>query len=166
MLLESAVHTYPGHALAPLAEMLIAGEGGPKDERRALALLQRSPADAQHPRALLGRLILEGRLVPRDVAQAVQLLLPWSQWDYDSRLLILQVLAENPDVQLARPDTVLYDAVEAAELGEPGAMDALIGLKLSRHAQFADTIGACALAERVAKLRYDVTRRLEQCRSR
>jgi TPR repeat protein len=115
-LLESAARTYPGHALAPLAEMLIAGEGGPKDERRALSLLQRAPTDAQHPRALLGRLMLEGRLVPRDVAKAVQLLLPWSQWDYNTRLLILQVLAENPEVQLARPGTVLYDATEAAEL--------------------------------------------------
>jgi TPR repeat protein len=162
-LLESAARTYPGHALAPLAEMLIAGEGGPKDERRALALLRRSPADAQHPRALLGRFMLEGRLVPRDVAKAVQLLLSWSQWDYDTRLLILQVLAENPDVQLARPGTVLYDATEAAELGEPGAMDALIALKLSHHAQFADTAGACALA---AKLGDDVARRLEQCRNR
>jgi TPR repeat protein len=166
MLLESAARTYPGHALAPLAEMLVAGEGGPKDERRALALLQRSPADAQHPRALLGRLMLEGRLVPRDVAKAVQLLLPWSQWDYDTRLLILRVLAENPDVQLARPDTVLYDAIEFAELGEPGATDALITLKLSRHAQFADTAGACALAERAAKLGNDTAPRSEQCRSR
>ena len=165
-LLESAVRTYPGDALAPLAEMLIAGEGGTKDERRALALLQRAPADAQHPRALLGRLMLEGRLVPRDVAKAVQLLLPWSQWDYDTRLLILQVLAENPDVQLDRPDVVLYDATEAVELGEPGAMDALIALKLSRHAQFADTAGGCALAERAAKLGNDVVRRLEQCRSK
>jgi TPR repeat protein len=165
-LLESAALTYPGHALATLAEMLIAGEGGPKDERRALALLQRSPADAQHPRALLGRLMLDGRLVPRDVAKAVQLLLPWSQWDYDTRLLILQVLAENPDVPLARPDNVLYDATEAAELGEPGAMDALIALKLSRNTQFADAAGGCALAERAAKLGYDVTRLLEQCRSR
>ena len=54
----------------------VVGEGGLKDERSALALLQRSPADAQHPRALLGRLMLEGRVVPRDVAKAVQLLLP------------------------------------------------------------------------------------------
>jgi hypothetical protein len=37
-------------------------------------------------------------------------------------------------------------------------MDALIALKLSRHVQF--------LAERAAKLGYDVARRLEQCRSR
>jgi TPR repeat protein len=43
-LLETAVRTDPGHALA---EMLIAGEGGPKDERRALLRLQRAPADAQ-----------------------------------------------------------------------------------------------------------------------
>jgi TPR repeat protein len=165
-LLESAVRTYPGHALGPLAEMLIAGEGGSKDERRALALLRHAPVDAQHPRALLGRLMLEGRLVPRDVDKAVQLLLPWSQWDYDTRLLILQVLAANPDIQLGRPDVVLYDATEAVELGEPGAMDALIALKLSRHAQFADTVGACALAERAAKLGNDAARRLETCRNK
>jgi len=50
-LLETAVRTDPGHALAPLAEMLIAGEGGPKDERRALLRLQRAPADSQQAKA-------------------------------------------------------------------------------------------------------------------
>src|SRR5262249_9072821 len=33
-LLESARGTYPGAALAPLSDMLIKGEGGPKNERR------------------------------------------------------------------------------------------------------------------------------------
>lgn len=56
-LLETALRTYPGHALAPLADMLIKGEGGPKDERRALSLLQgRQAIDAQLPRpAYAGR---------------------------------------------------------------------------------------------------------------
>jgi TPR repeat protein len=74
-LLETALRTYPGHALAPLADMLIKGEGGPKNERRALSLLQgRMAVDAQEAKAYLGQLMLEGRLVRRDVAQAVKLL--------------------------------------------------------------------------------------------
>ncbi|HET6926828.1 MAG TPA: hypothetical protein VFI48_08250 [Hyphomicrobiaceae bacterium] len=164
-LLETAVRTYPGHALAPLAEMLIAGEGGPKDERRALSLLQRAPADAQQAKALLGCLTLEGRRVRRDVTQAVGLLLPWSQWDYDTWLLIATVLAENPDVSLPRPDGFLYDAIEFAELGEPGAMGALIALKQSRHPQFVDPSGARALAEPAARQGNDAAAsRLQRCR--
>ena len=166
-LLETALRTFPGHALAPLAEMLIAGEGGPKDEGRALSLLQRAPRDAQQAKALLGRLMLEGRLVRRDIVQAVGHLLPWSQWDYDTWLLIANVLAENPDVPLSRPDGFLYDAIEFAELGEPGAMNALIALKLSRNPQFSDLAGGCALAERAAKRGDDAAARsFDQCRAR
>ena len=39
-LLESAARTYAGAALAPLSDMLIKGEGGPKEERRALKLFE------------------------------------------------------------------------------------------------------------------------------
>lgn len=159
-LLEKAVRTYPGHALAPLSDMLIKGDGGPKDEKRALALLQgRSAADAQHAKWALGQIILEGRLLRRDVAQAVKLLGSWSQWDYDTRLQIVRLLAENPEVQMGYADRFLYRTTEDAELGEPGAMDALIALKLSRHAQFADKAGGSALAERVAK-------KLDECRAK
>jgi hypothetical protein len=163
-----------GTATFPVSVQLVARYGDEATLFRLAGQLEKArswfdrkpPADAQHPRALLGRIMLEGRLVPRDVAKAVELLLPWSQWDYDTRLLILRVLAENPDVQLARPETVLYDATEFAELGEPGAMDALIALKLSRHAQFADATDGCALVERAAKLGRDMARHMEQCRSR
>ena len=158
-LLESAVRSYPGSALAELSDMLIKGEGGPKDEKRALSLLQRSAYDAQHAKWALGQLTLEGRLVRRDVAQAVKLLGPWSQWDYDTRLQIVRLLAENPSVQMEYADHYLYRTIEDAELGEPGAMDALIALKLSRHGQFADKAGGCALAERAGK-------RLDECRAK
>ena len=57
----------------------------------------------------------------------------------------------NPDVPLSYPDGFLYDATVAAELGEPGAMAALIDLKLSRHVQFADKAGGCALLEQATK---------------
>jgi TPR repeat protein len=166
-LLESARGTYPGAALAPLSDMLIKGEGGPKNERRAVSLLKGSAYDAQHAKWALGQLTLEGRLVPRDVAAAVKLLGPWSQWDYDTRLQIVRLLAENPDVQMAYPDHFIYRAIEDAELGEPGAMDALIALRLSRHVQFADKANGCVLAERAAKAGNDAAaRRLDECRAR
>src|SRR5262249_24530790 len=116
------------------------------NERRALSLLKGSAYDAQHAKWALGQLTLEGRLVPRDVAAAVKLLGPWSQWDYDTRLQIVRLLAENPDVQMAYPDHFIYRAIEDAELGEPGAMDALIALKLSRHVKFANKANGCVLA--------------------
>ena len=167
-LLESAVRTYPGHALAPLSDMLVKGEGGAKDEKRALSLLQgRSASDAQHAKWALGQLFLEGRLVPRDVAQALKLLGPWSQWDYDTLLQIVRLLADNPDVPVSDQDRNLHRAVEDAELGEPGAMDALIALKLSANKQFADKAGGCALAERAVKRGETVDAgRLTECRTK
>jgi TPR repeat protein len=166
-LLESAARTYAGAALAPLSDLLIKGEGGPKEERRAIKLLQGSAYDAQYAKWALGQLVLEGRLVRRDVAQAVKLLGPWSQWDYDTRLQIVRLLAENPDVQMDYADHYLYRTIEDAELGEPGAMDALIALKLSRHVQFADRAGGCALVERAAKAGDTATaRHLEECRGK
>src|SRR5262245_29943086 len=140
-----------GPTLAPLSDMLIKGEGGPKNERRALALLKGAAYDSQYSKWALGQLTLEGRLVHRDVAAAIKLIGPWSQWDYDARLQIVRLLAENPGVQMAYPDRFIYTAIEDAELGEPGAMDALIALKLSSHVQFADKANGCVLAERAAK---------------
>ena len=104
-LLEAALRTYPGSALAPVSDMLIKGEGGSKDEKRALSLLRgRSASDAQQAKWALGQIILEGRLVKRDVGAAVKLLGPWSKWDYDTRLQIVRLLAENPEVKIDYAD--------------------------------------------------------------
>ena len=154
-LLEKAVRSYPGHAEAPLADMLIKGEGGPKDEKRAVTMLQRSAYDAQHSKWMLGQLTLEGRLLRRDVAAAVKLLRPWGQWDFDTRLQLVRLVADNPDVQVDYPERFLQWATEDAELDEPGAMDALIALKLSRHVQFADKAGGCAIAARAGVKREE-----------
>jgi hypothetical protein len=54
----------------------------------------------------------------------------------DARMQVLRLLAEFPEVRVNGAKGVLYDAVEAAELDEPGAMAALIELKLSANAQF------------------------------
>jgi TPR repeat protein len=63
-LLEEARSPDPGGAKPLLAEMLIAGEGGPADPKRALSLLR--SAHTAGAEGVLGRLYLEGKLVPRD----------------------------------------------------------------------------------------------------
>ncbi len=147
--------------------MLLKGEGGPKDEKRALALLQgRRASDVGAVKAALGQLHLEGRLVPRDVDQAVQLIRLLSIWDIEALVQVAQLLAANPQVRLVRPGNFLYDLIEAAELGEPGALPALIDLKLSQSAQFADKAGGCKLAEQAAASgSAAAAQRMARCRS-
>ena len=62
-----------------------------------------------------------------------------------------QFLADNPTVQVYDAKARALRSDQAAELGEPGAMSALIALKLSSNAQFADKAGGCRLAERAVK---------------
>ena len=150
-LLEDGERSFPGHAIPALADMLIKGEGGPKDEKRALALLQgRRASDVAAVKAALGELMVEGRLVPRDVQEAANLIRREAQWTHEARLRVMQILSANPGVRIANPGGFLYEVVEAADLGEPGAMAALIDLKLSGHSQFGDKAGGCKLATRAA----------------
>ena len=164
-LLEEARRPDPGGAIVPLAEMLIAGEGGPADPRRAVSLLK-GASDSWMAKGMLGRLALEGKLVPRDIQEAVRLIDISSGYDLDARLQVLRLLAEHPEVRVSYPKRVLYDAAEAAELDEPGAMTALIELKLSANSQFQDRPGACKLIE-TAVSRGDQTmaQRLADCRA-
>jgi TPR repeat protein len=164
-LLEESLRGDPGGATPRLAEMLIAGEGGPADPKRALSLL-RAPSDTVGAKAVLGRLYVEGRLVPRNAQEGVRLIDIASQWDLDLRLLVLRLLAAHPDVRVSDPKRVLYDAAMAAELDEPGALALLVDLKLSGNAQFQDRPGACKLIETAAS-RGDqsMTPRLAECRA-
>ena len=145
-LLEEALRSDPGGATPPLAEMLIAGEGAPADPNRALSLLH-SNRDVPAVKGMLGRLRLEGKLLPRDVQEAVRLIGIASVWDFDARQQVMQLLAAYPEVRVQDPKHLLYEALEAAELDEPGAIQALIRLKLSQNAQFQDRPGACKLIE-------------------
>ena len=163
-LLEEARRPDPGGAIAPLAEMLIAGEGGPADPKRAVSLL-RGASDNWSAKGMLGRLTLEGKLVPRDVQEAVTLINRASTWDFDARTQVVRLLAEYPQAQVSDPKRTLYFAVEAAELDEPGAMAALIDLKLSANAQFQDRPGACKLIETaVSRGDQGMAERLAECR--
>ncbi len=165
-LLEEARRPDPGGAIVPLAEMLISGEGGPADPKRAVSLLK-GASDSWMAKGMLGRLALEGKWVPRDVQEAVRLIDISSAYDFDARLQVLRLLAENPEARVSYPKRVLYDAVQAAELDEPGAMKALVELKLSANAQFQDRPGACKLIETaVSRGDQTMTQRLADCRAK
>ena len=164
-LLEEARSPDPGGATPLLAEMLIAGEGGPADPQRALKLLK-APRDTVGVKGVLGQVYLEGKLVPRDVQEAVRLIDMAGQWSLDARQQVLQLLAANPEVRVTHPKSTLYYAAEAAELDEPGAMTALIELKLSDNAQFQDRPGACKLIETaVGRGDQSMAPRLSECRA-
>jgi TPR repeat protein len=156
-----------GDAAPALADMLAKGEGGPADPKRAFALLSsRFWSDVPGVKGALGQAYLEGKLAPRDVVKGVGLLSMWARWDYDARLQLMALLAARPEQTITYPEDILYDATEAIELGEPGAVDALINLKLSRSAQFSDKPGGCALAQVAAKNGDETAgHRLSECAS-
>jgi len=164
-LLEESGRSDSGGAIVPLAQMLIAGEGGPADPKRALSLLK-GASDSWMAKGMLGQLTLEGKWVPRNVPEAVRLIDLSSGYDYDARIHVLQLLAANPAVRVEYPEHLLFDAAEAAELDEPGAMQALIALKLSANTQFHDRPGACKLIETaVSRGDQAMAQRLADCRA-
>ena len=133
--------------------MLISGEGGPADPRRALALLK-AHSDTAGAKAVLGRLYVEGRLVPRNAQEGVRLIDIASGWDLDLRLLVLRLLAAHPDVRVNDPKGTCSTTPQwRRNVDEPGALPALIDLKLSQNAQFQDRPGACKLVETAAEPR-------------
>ena len=164
-LLEEALRPDPGGAPPLLAEMLIAGEGGPADPKRALSLLKAS-TDTVGVKGVLGQVYLEGKLVPRDVQEAVNLIDMAGAWDLDARQQVVRLLAAHPETRVTHPKHVLYYALEAAELDEPGALTALIDLKLSPNPQFQDRPGACKLIETaVSRGDPSMAPRLSECRA-
>lgn len=164
-LLEEARSPDPGGATPLLAEMLIAGEGGPADPQRALKLL-RAPRDSVGVKGVLGQVYLEGKLVPRDIQEAVNLIDMAGTWDLYARQQVVRLLAAHPETRVTHPKHVLYYALEAAELDEPGAMTALIELKLSANPQFQDRPGACKLIETaVSRGHASMAPRLSECRA-
>lgn len=148
-LLEEAMRGATGAALPPLADMLIKGEGGAADPARALKLLRanQSLGVAAIP-AMLGQIYLDGKLVPRDPQEAAKLIRAEVQWSIEATIQLARIATENPAVTIDHAKGFLYTLTDAAELGEPGAMAALIALKLSSNPQFADKGGGCKLVQR------------------
>ncbi|MBV8792386.1 MAG: sel1 repeat family protein [Pseudolabrys sp.] len=151
-LLESAMWGEAGAALPTLADMLIKGEGGDADSKRALRLLQSNASVGGGAASgfKLGELYRDGQLVQRDPQKAADLMRNDVQWSIDATLELARLVIDNPSVTIGDDKDFLYTLNDHAELGEPNAMAALIALKLSASRQFADRAGGCTLAQRAS----------------
>ena len=52
---------------------------------------------------MLGQLTLEGKLVPRDIQEAVNLIDRASSYDFDARMQVVRLLAEYPETRVNIP---------------------------------------------------------------
>jgi TPR repeat protein len=146
---EDVLRTQEGHAAPKLADMLLRGEGGPADPKRAVDLLDGGSwfGDSPFIRAHYGRLLVEGKYVKPEPQKGVEYMSYMTQWSIEWRHEVMGILARNPSLRLSYPDGMFYDAVEAVELGEPGAAMALVDLQISENKQFRDLEAACHLAQ-------------------
>jgi TPR repeat protein len=143
-----------GAVPAYLAEMLIAGEGGPREPKRALALLT-APSGAvrasSESMALLARLHLEGGIVGRDPAKAVRILAPLSSRRESTIYRLAEILARY-DFKLEPMwiESLRFALQEQADAGSAQAMVAFAKLKLASSRDFSDEAGAYKLLEAAA----------------
>jgi hypothetical protein len=128
--------------------MLIKGEGGDADPKRAVKLVNTwTASDVPAVRAARGRMMMEGKYMEHDPQKGIELIAAAATWSNEARNHVLNLLAEHPSLRLTYADNMLFDAYEAAQFGEPGALAALVGLTLSTNEQFRDIPYGCALVE-------------------
>ena len=95
-LFEQSLKGDPGGAIPPLADMLIRGEGGPADPKRAVSLLSNvRGSDVPGVKGAAGMLYIDGKLVPRDMKKGIDLFRTWAAWDYDARLQLMKLLIDE-----------------------------------------------------------------------
>lgn len=128
------------NAKMALADMLLAGEGGPRDVKRALAMLDEKNLQYFSERArLLADTYLKGELIGRDPRRAMAALQN-GFGDLDNAITLAGLLR---DYQMKVDKERLLKLLSlAAVVGEPGAGLALAKLKLSQNPDFRDEAGA------------------------
>ncbi|MBN9084708.1 MAG: hypothetical protein BGP04_25840 [Rhizobiales bacterium 62-17] len=128
------------NAKMALADMLLAGEGGPRDVKRALAMLDEKSLQYYSERArLLADTYLKGELIGRDPRRAMAALQN-GFGDLDNAITLAGLLR---DYQMKVDKERLLKLLSlAAVVGEPGAGMALAKLKLSQNPDFRDEAGA------------------------
>lgn len=145
-LLEAAVAGNP-HAALPLARMLLRGEGGARDVKRAEALL--AGDDSHEARAERGRQHLWGGAFARLPQRALTLMSDIATYDIDTRQeLARQLLTYR--VTFPRPEPIFHALQEDADIGRLGAPLALVRLLRANREGFRDE-----------KLWFDAVRRFQ-----
>src|SRR5262245_58491819 len=151
-LFEQGLKSDPGGAIPPLADMLIQGEGGPADPKRAVSLLTSwRGSDVPGVKGALGKLYIEGKLVPRDLKKGIDLFGIWAAWDYDARLQLMQLLADNPEAPEEKCEAAFYTGELQLMLGnKPDARTALQTAADTCPKTFYEYNGAVAELKRLA----------------
>ncbi len=147
-LLEAAVAAGRFEGAGMLGEMLVAGEGGPADGKRAIALLS-DPRARLSPGAatLLATLLTDNRFVGPDPNRAAAVLA--GSGDIDAAIRAVPLLADYR-TPLPRGAVYLRHLEDATAAGEPGASRALAELRLSGHPAFRDEAAGRAMLIRLA----------------
>jgi TPR repeat protein len=146
-LLEQHAERYAG--VRPLlAEMLVSGEGGSEDTKRALELL-RDPGLKFHPRALKVKadILLSDKPGGRRPQEAIATLA--AAWDVPNYIRLAGLLVDYHR-RLDNADMITGALAKAAAEGSTRAALALAKLKLSDNSQFADEDGARTLLKPLA----------------
>lgn len=165
---EDLLGSQESHVAPELADMLFKGEGGPANPKRAVDLLDGGSwfGDSPFLKAHYGRLLVEGKYVKPDPQKGIEAMSYMTQWSIEWRHEVMDLLARNPALRISNPDGMIYDAVEAIELGEPGAVMAMINLQLSSNEQFRDLEAGCLLVDLAIKNgEKQAQERLKDCAS-
>jgi TPR repeat protein len=150
---EDLLGSQESHVAPELADMLFKGEGGSANPKRAVDLLDGGSwfGDSPFLKAHYGRLLVEGKYVKPDPQKGIECMSYMTQWSIEWRHEVMDILARNPGLRISYPEGMIYDAVEAIELGEPGAVMAMINLQLSNNEQFRDLEAGCLLVDLAIK---------------
>jgi TPR repeat protein len=135
-------------AVPDLAEMLMLGEGGPTDGKRALALVRdKSQEYSVAARAVEGRILLDGKVVGYRPQEAIVALS--RAYDPESFVRLAALLIDyHPRIE--RPEGLIKGMSSFAAAGHDDVALAFAKLKLSDNSQFADEDGARALLKPLA----------------
>ncbi len=140
-----------GEASAYLAEMLLTGEGGPKDATRAVALMSGTSMPivlSPEMQMLRARLLRDGGVMGRDRAAAVRALANVLYMPNDAIWPLAEMLAGlSTTLDQRQAEAVRFNLEERVDTGDQRAMLALARIKLGGHPQLRDEAGGYKLLE-------------------
>lgn len=131
-----------------LADMLVRGEGGPPDGKRALKML-RAPQMEYNSEAmsLLADILLSGKVAGYRPHEAMRALV---KSDVDEDYVRLAKLAIDYEPRFKEPERLISGLQTLAGVGNADAALALAKLKLSGNSQFSDELAGRALLKPLA----------------
>lgn len=145
-ILEEASKT-DANAVPMLAQMLLRGEGGPQDGKRALELVGRPDLERNEiARGVRAEILLAGNVVGYRPQEAIKALM--GTYNVDNAIVLAKLMIDYR-TRIENPEALVSTLSSAAETRNDAAF-ALARLKLSDNSQFSDEDGARLLLKPLA----------------